>query len=97
MLLKTEFNAERRDDIGKGASRRLRRRGLIPAVVYGKGVEPLAITVSHDEFNNAQSFDAFYTSNLTISVDGKPFTVKIQDMQRHVYKPKLIHLDFKLV
>lgn len=97
MQLKTEFNAQIREDIGKGASRRLRKQGLIPAIVYGKGVDALSITVSHDEFNNAQVFDEFYKKDLTLSVDGKTFTVRVQDMQRHVYKPKLLHLDFKLV
>ena len=97
MKLQTEFNAQKREFIGKGASRRLRKDGLIPAIIYGTGVDPVSIILSHDELNHAQEFTEFYESNLTIKVDGKDFVVKVQDMQRHAYKPKLLHLDFKTI
>ncbi|OBW93983.1 50S ribosomal protein L25 [Gallibacterium genomosp. 3] len=92
-----KFNAEVRQAQGKGASRRLRRNGQIPAIVYG-GEEPaVSIVLSHDELNNAQAQDAFYSEVITLVIDGKEVAVKAQAMQRHHFKPKLLHIDFKRV
>ena len=95
--MKKTFKAELRKIVGKGASRRLRHANLVPAVIYGPGHEPLNVELSHDDMFHAQEDPKFYTSTLTIKVDGEPVKVKIQDLQRHVYKPKLVHLDFKRV
>lgn len=79
---------------GKGVSRRLRHEGKIPAIIYGLGQEPVAIVLNHDELNNAQVKPEFYSEVLTLKVDGKEEKVKVQAMQRHAYKPKLLHIDF---
>ncbi len=87
------FEAEVRSDLGKGASRRLRHEDKVPAIIYGAGQEPVAITLDHNKAIIAQAEDSFYTEPLTIVIDGKEVQVKVQDVQRHPFKPKLTHLD----
>lgn len=91
------FNAELKTANGKGVSRRLRHEGKIPAIVYGGSEAPLAVVLKHDELNNAQAKPEFYSEVLTLVVNGKEEKVKIQAIQRHAFKPKLLHLDFKRV
>lgn len=93
-LMSFEFEATIRTDHGKGASRRLRRNDQLPAVVYGKGQPAVSITLDHEKVNLAQAHDTFYSEELTINIDGTATKVKVQAMQRHAYKPKLLHLDF---
>ena len=90
-----KFEAEVRQAQGKGASRRLRHNGQVPAIIYGGNAEPVSIVLNHDHVNNAQVHDAFYNEVLTIVVAGKEEQVKVQAIQRHPTKPKLVHLDFK--
>ena len=90
-----KFNAEVRQTQGKGASRRLRRNGQIPALVYGGSEEPVSILLNHDEVNNAQAHDSFYSDVITLVINDKETAVKVQAMQRHPFKPKLMHIDFK--
>ena len=92
-----KFNAEVRQAQGKGASRRLRHNGQVPAIIYGGKAEAVSIILDHDKVNNAQVHDAFYNEVLTIVVAGKEEQVKVQAIQRHPTKPKLVHLDFKRV
>lgn len=91
------FQAEVRVAQGTGASRRLRHNGQVPAIIYGGNAEPLSIVLDHEKVNNAQVQDAFYNEVLTIVVGGKEEKVKVQAIQRHPTKPKLVHLDFKRV
>lgn len=91
------FNAKTRETYGKGASRRLRHQGEIPAIIYGGNEAPVSIILNHDDLNNAQAHAHFYTDVLTLVVDGKEVAVKVQAMQRHPFKPKLVHIDFKRV
>ncbi|RLV59280.1 50S ribosomal protein L25 [Parashewanella curva] len=88
------FNAEIRTEVGKGSSRRLRRAGKLPAVVYGKGKEPMSIVLNHKDIINIQLNDDFYTTDLTVVVDGKEVKVRAQAMQRHAFKPMVEHIDF---
>ncbi len=90
-----KFNAEVRNTQGKGASRRLRNNGQIPAIVYGGDEAPVAIILNHDDLNNAQVHDSFYSDVITLVIEGKEVAVKVQAMQRHPFKPKLTHIDFK--
>ena len=91
----SKFNAEVRQAQGKGASRRLRHNGQIPAIIYGGSEAPVSIILNHDELNNAQVHDSFYSDVITLVVEGKEVAVKVQAMQRHPFKPKLVHIDFK--
>ncbi len=88
------LDAEVRTDLGKGASRRLRHANKIPAILYGADQDPVSLTLAHNKVFRAQEEEAFYSHILTINVDGKPVEAVIKDMQRHPYKPLIMHLDF---
>ncbi|MGS0675576.1 50S ribosomal protein L25 [Shewanella sp. 125m-1] len=87
--------AQVRTEIGKGSSRRLRHANKVPAVIYGPGKEPIAIVFDHKDIINIQENQDFYTSELTIALEGKDVKVRVQDMQRHAFKPMIEHVDFK--
>ncbi|MEN3752023.1 50S ribosomal protein L25 [Mangrovibacter yixingensis] len=87
------INAEVRKEQGKGASRRLRTANKFPAIVYGGTEAPVAIELDQDLVMNLQSKPEFY-EELTLVIDGKEVKVKAQAMQRHPYKPKMMHIDF---
>lgn len=90
-----EVHAEARADQGKGASRRLRRSGKVPAVVYGAEKDPVAITVNHNMFIRHLAEEAFYAHILTLVIDGKKNQVVLKDLQRHPANDnKIIHADF---
>lgn len=91
------LDASVRTDMGKGASRRLRHEGKVPAILYGAGKDPVALTLDHNKVIQAQEFEAFYSHVLTINVDGKPVEALVKDMQRHAFKPKVTHIDFQRV
>ncbi|MEN1727261.1 MAG: 50S ribosomal protein L25/general stress protein Ctc [Pseudomonadota bacterium] len=87
--------AEVRTDVGKGASRRLRRAGRVPAVVYGAERDPATITVDHDSVFHMANEEAFHSSILELTVgDGRKQKVVLRDLQRHPFKPTLTHIDF---
>ncbi|MBA5234952.1 50S ribosomal protein L25 [Pectobacterium aroidearum] len=88
------IKAEVRKDQGKGASRRLRSAGKFPAIVYGGSEAPVSIELDHDSVKNQEAKEGFYGTALILSIDGKEVQVKVQAVQRHVYKPKLTHIDF---
>ncbi len=89
-----EINAEVRSDMGKGASRRLRREGKVPAVMYGAGQEPLSVTLDHAELLKHLEHEAFYSHILTVKLDGREESAVLKDMQRHPAKPVVTHVDF---
>lgn len=90
-----EVQANVRQDEGKGASRRLRRKAnKIPAIVYGGKENPLSIEIDHDKMLHALENDAFYSHILTLHIDGKVQKAILKDLQRHPYKPKIMHADF---
>lgn len=90
--------ATSRSDIGKGASRRLRHANKVPGIVYGgDGASPVAITVLHNELQQLLEHEAFYTQILNLEIDGKKESVVLRDLQRHPFKPKILHLDLQRV
>ncbi|MCB1746564.1 MAG: 50S ribosomal protein L25/general stress protein Ctc [Gammaproteobacteria bacterium] len=89
-----EIEGELRHDRGKGASRRLRRAGKLPAIVYGGHKDPTAIQVTHTEMLLHTEHEAFYSHILNLKIDGKTERVVLKDMQRHPYKPFIMHMDF---
>jgi large subunit ribosomal protein L25 len=91
------LEAEVRTDLGKGASRRLRREDKLPGIIYGGEEAPVSITLDHNKVNNAADFEAFYSHVLTLNVDGKAVEVLVKDMQRHAFKPRILHVDFQRV
>jgi large subunit ribosomal protein L25 len=89
-----EINAVTRSDGGKGASRRLRREGLVPGIIYGGGKDPEMIATRHNELFHHLENEAFYSHILTVKIDGKPQNVVLRDLQRHPAKPFIQHFDF---
>jgi len=92
-----ELQAELRDDEGKGASRRLRRSGKVPAIVYGGHEAPTSITLEHHKVIHALANAAFYTHILNVSINGKKQDMVLKAVQRHPYKKAVLHLDFQRV
>jgi len=89
-----EIKVVQRELQGKGASRRLRGAGQIPAIIYGGDVEPSVIQLNHNEIWLAQQNEWFYSSILDLNLDGKVTKVLLRDMQRHPFKQLILHLDF---
>ena len=91
------ITAASRNDEGKGASRRLRRTAQIPAIVYGGDVAPKSVQFDHEKIWLASQNEWFYSSILSLDLDGKVEKVLLRDMQRHPYKQQIMHLDFQRV
>jgi large subunit ribosomal protein L25 len=97
MSVSFEVAAEPRGDAGKGASRRLRRQGLVPAIVYGGHQEPEMISLRHNEVLRHLESEAFYSHVLDLDVAGAVMPVVLKDLQRHPAKPFIMHMDFMRV
>ena len=82
---------------GKGASRRLRIAGHVPAIVYGAGEAPQAIQILHNDILLGSRFESFYSSVIDLTVDGKLQKVLIKDWQKHPFKQLMLHMDFQRV
>lgn len=89
------LNAELRNeqDLGKSATRRLRKMGKVPAVIYGGGEETVSVTLDHDPLIHSLEQEAFYSHILTVEVAGKSQRAILRDLQRHPYKPTVLHMD----
>lgn len=98
-MAQTELNIAMRDRVGKGGSRSQRRQGLIPAIVYGKGMEPCPITVSPKELHKAIDTKAGWNILITLkgegALDGK--VVILKDMQRDPIRQEALHADFQAI
>ena len=86
-----------RTDKGTGASRRLRHANQVPAIVYGLEKETQNIALAHNKVWQAQDNEGFYSHILTLVIDGKKEDVILKDVQRHPFKPTILHLDFQRV
>ncbi|MCP0913060.1 MULTISPECIES: 50S ribosomal protein L25/general stress protein Ctc [Legionella] len=92
------LEAETRADKGKGASRRLRRlENKVPAVLYGGDKEPEAIHLLHNKVVKALETESIYSSVFDLKLDGKVQRVILKDLQRHPYKPIVMHMDLQRV
>ncbi len=91
------IDAQPRSDEGKGASRRLRRQGLVPGIIYGGEKAPEMITLVHNELIQHLEHEAFYSHILSVNVGGNTEQVILKDMQRHPARPFVMHVDFQRV
>lgn len=90
-----ELEAEARDNVGKGSSRRLRRlENKVPAIVYGGGSDPVKISLDHDDLWHHLENEAFFSHIITLKVGSKPEDVLLKDLQRHPAKNRVMHVDF---
>lgn len=97
MATEHKISATGREAAGKGASRRLRRAASIPAIVYGGDAAPQSIQLEHEKTWLASQNEWFYSSILSLDLDGKVQKVLLRDIQRHPYKQIIMHLDFQRV
>ena len=89
--------ADIREDQGKGASRRLRHEGKVPAIIYGAGRPPRALVFDHNRVLQQLDNEKFYSSVLNIRVGDKSQAAILKDVQRHPSKPQVMHLDFQRI
>lgn len=90
-----ELEATSRADVGKGASRRLRRlENKVPAIVYGGKNDPANITLDHDDLFHHLENEAFFSHIVILKIDGKAEDVLLKDLQRHPAKNRIMHADF---
>ncbi len=91
------IKAEVRADQGKSASRRLRREGKVPAIVYGGKTSPRTISVSHNELSKQLKVEAFYSHILTLNIGNESEQVVLKDLHRHPVRDQILHLDLQRV
>jgi large subunit ribosomal protein L25 len=90
-----ELNAEVREDLGKGASRRLRRLAdQVPAIIYGGDKDPQPLTLIRKDLEKALENEAFYSHVLTINVGNDSQKAILKDLQRHPARESVMHADF---
>lgn len=95
--MKIEFTAFPRNTNGTGPSRRMRRTGRVPGVVYGAGKESQAIELDHNALARHLKQESFHASILDMTVDGSQQKVLLRDVQMHPWKAEVLHVDFQLV
>ena len=89
--------AQTRKEQGSGASRRLRREGKVPGIIYGGSGEPTRVAIDHNPLYHSMRVEAFHSSILDMELDGKTERVLLRDVQWHAYKPLVMHVDFQRV
>ncbi|MDM8547566.1 50S ribosomal protein L25/general stress protein Ctc [Candidatus Venteria ishoeyi] len=89
-----EVSAQARDTQGKGASRRLRHSGEIPAIVYGGNKEPANIMLKHTEILHHLDHEAFYSHILDLKIGDQVEQAVLKDVQRHPSRVQILHVDF---
>jgi large subunit ribosomal protein L25 len=87
------IEVEKREETGKGAARRIRRNGLIPGVIYGRKLEPQALTADPQDLKGKIHSNAI----IDLDIDGEQETVMIKDFQKDVIKEEIIHVDFQKI
>ncbi len=97
MAVEYDLIADIREDTGKGASRRLRRTGKVPAVIYGAGRPPRALTFDQNKLQKQMEQASFFSSVLKVKVGNKSQQVILKDVQVHPAKRLIMHLDLQRI
>ena len=92
-----KISAAPRGDQGKGASRRLRRTGKVPAILYGGHRDPRAIALDHNALVHNLENEAFFSSILTITIGERSQPCILKDVQRHPYRNAVLHVDLQRI
>ncbi len=95
--MQIEIIANTRDTKGTGASRRLRRAGKVPGIVYGGGKDAVSIELDHKALFLQFRHEAFHASILNLNLDGKKEQVLLRDYQMHPVRTEIAHIDFQRV
>lgn len=91
------LDVELRNDLGRGASRRLRREEKIPAIIIAKGQETISVILNEKKLIQANTKPEFFTETVTLNLNGNQIAVKPIAMQRHPVTSRIIHVDFQRV
>lgn len=91
--METNLKAIVREGIGSSESKRLRKDGNIPAVVYGLGMEPLSVSVNAREFRNALKTEAGTNVIINLEVGSDNYTALAREIQKHPYRDEYLHID----
>jgi large subunit ribosomal protein L25 len=94
MSEKIILNVTKRRDVGKGASRRLRKQNIVPGILYGEGKDPIQLSFEYKDIKKLIDKDAFYSQVSTLKIDGQDYQAILKDMQRNPVSDSPIHLDF---
>ncbi len=96
MSANAELTARRRSETGKGAARKIRAAGLVPAVVYGKGQDPIPLTVDAKEASHLfESISVENTIvNLRVEDEAEGAETLVREIQTHPFRPDVVHVDF---
>ena len=89
------LSAKKRLDVGKGASRRLRKEETIPGILYGKSFQPISLQFEHRHLLRLIKDKSCFSNLIDLDVEGEAYKVLIKDMQRHVYKNKVMHVELQ--
>ncbi|MBK4775463.1 50S ribosomal protein L25 [Candidatus Pantoea edessiphila] len=91
------INAIERKEKGKSASRRLRNKNYLPAIIYGNDINNISVSLDLNIIMNLQSNVDFYEQIITLILNGIERKVKVKEIQRHPFKTKITHIDFVMV
>jgi large subunit ribosomal protein L25 len=97
MRVSFTFGADRRAMQGKGASRRLRHSGKVPAILYGGPLGPQPLVLDQQNLLTMIGNEKFYSSIVRVNVDGKPQEAIIKDVQMHPARQQVVHVDLQRV
>jgi len=95
--MQIEFTAFPRTSEGRGASRRMRRAGKAPGIVYGGAQAPQPIELDHNALFHALRNETFHSSILLMKLDGSATKVLLRDVQMHPFKNEILHVDFQRI
>lgn len=89
------LSASVRAETGKGAARKIRQAGNIPAVIYGHGREPQSLTLNTRDTDKLLKTIAISSTVIELDIDGKTARTLIREVQRHPFKRTITHIDFQ--
>jgi large subunit ribosomal protein L25 len=96
-MAKFEVTAEPRSEQGTGASRRLRKAGKVPGIIYGAGKSPSMVVFDHNAIKRQLENESFHSSILTVKLAGETDQAILRDYHMHPYKPQVVHVDLQRV
>ncbi|MFV1997080.1 MAG: 50S ribosomal protein L25/general stress protein Ctc [Acidiferrobacterales bacterium] len=97
MAANFELNAEKRDAKGTGASRRLRRAGQVPGIIYGASKDPEMVSFNHDKIYHLLENEAFHTSIIDVKSGSNTQKAILRDVHHHPYRQLILHVDLQRV
>jgi len=95
MTATAALNASARSENGKGAARKIRMAGNIPAVIYGHMRQPMSLMINARETDRLLQRISTRATVIELNIDGAVSNTLIREIQRHPYKKQIMHIDFQ--